>query len=176
MERRLTNMQSLLNQNSIKVAEELLGNFLCRKIRGKVYKFKITETEAYEGFKDKASHAYRGRTKSNEPMWAEAGTIYVYLIYGMHYMLNIVCGVKGHPSAVLIRGVEGVKGPGRVSKKIFIDKSLNNKKLGKDSGLWLEKNYNKEKIIMKKGPRVGIKYAGDYWSKKPYRFILDSDC
>ena len=168
-------MQNLLNQDSIKVAQELLGNFLCRKIRKKIYKFKITETEAYEGLKDKASHAYRGRTKANEPMWAEAGTIYVYLIYGMYYMLNIICGPKEHPSAVLIRGVEGVKGPGRLTKKILIDKNFYNKKLGRKTGLWLENNYTKEKIIIKKAPRVGIDYAGDKWSKKPYRFILVND-
>ena len=88
------------------MAKELLGRFLIREWKdGKKEKLKIIETEAYEGFEDKASHASRGKTARNSPMFAEAGTIYVYFTYGMHYMLNIVCGPKNHPSAVLIRGI-----------------------------------------------------------------------
>ena len=160
----------LLNQSSVKVARELLRYLLCRRIGKKIYKFKITETEAYEGFKDKGSHASHGKTKRNFPMFEEAGTIYVYFTYGMHHMLNIVCGKKGHPSAVLVRGVEGIAGPGRLTKKLKINKKLNNKKLGKKNGLWLEKSRKPGKI--KRTPRIGISYAGPIWSKKLYRFVV----
>jgi DNA-3-methyladenine glycosylase len=164
-----------LNRSSIKVAKDLLGCFLCRKINGKIYKYKITETEAYGGINDLASHARRGRTKSNAPMFAEAGTIYVYFTYGMHYMLNIVTGKKDHPSAVLIRGVEGIIGPGRLTRALHIDKMLNNKMLGRKTGLWIEIPNKKEELRINKTPRIGIDYSGPIWSKKLHRFVIKNN-
>jgi DNA-3-methyladenine glycosylase len=175
--------KEFFNRSSVIVAKDLLGKFLCRKLNGKVEKFKIVETEAYEGFTDKASHASRGKTLRNSPMFEEAGTIYVYFTYGMHYMLNIVCGDKGHPSAVLIRGIEGVVGPGRLTKYLNVDKTLNNQKLGKKVGLWIEslptqishgrnKSVYAEKTKILKTPRIGVDYSGPIWSKKLWRFVL----
>ena len=88
------------------VAKELLGKFLVRKIGNKTIALMITETEAYDGFKDLASHAHRGQTPRNTPMFDKPGTIYVYFTYGMHWMLNLVCGRKEYPAAVLIRGLQ----------------------------------------------------------------------
>ena len=164
------------------VARDLLGKYLVRKIGNNVKKYRIVETEAYEGLLDKASHASRGETPRNKPMFGKPGTIYVYFTYGMHWMLNIVCDKVGHPAAVLIRGVEDCIGPGRLTKKLKINKDLNNKSLGKKSGLWIEedKHTNIRMMRMKrmttnkilKTPRIGVNYAGPIWSKKLYRFVL----
>jgi DNA-3-methyladenine glycosylase len=167
------------------VARDLLGKYLVREVDGQNSKqqtaFKIMETEGYEGLKDKASHVSRGQTPRNSPMWEHPGTIYIYFVYGFHYMLNVTCGKKGHPAAVLIRGVEGCVGPGRLTKKLFIDKSLNGKMLGKKSRLWIEERIEvrgskleirKSKFKIKRTPRIGVAYAGPVWSKKLYRFVL----
>lgn len=155
------------------VARDLLGMNLVRIIGGKVERWKIVETEAYEGSRDKASHASRGKTARNTPMFGEPGTIYVYFTYGMHWMLNIVCGKKEHPAAVLIRGLEGCVGPGRLTKKLKIDKDLNGKILGVKTGLWVEKVGDiSPKMKIGKTSRIGVGYAGPVWSKKLYRFLL----
>jgi DNA-3-methyladenine glycosylase len=164
--------EEFLSKSSILVAKDLIGVFLCRRINNKTYRYKITETEAYGGEKDLASHAKRGRTKSNAPMFEKAGTIYVYFTYGMHYMLNIVTGKKDRPSAVLIRGVEGIIGPGRLTRALHIDKMLNNKKLGRKTGLWLEVPKVKSKFKVVRTPRIGVDYSGPIWSKKLYRFLV----
>lgn len=172
---------NFFNRNSIVVAEELLGKYLVREINGKVERYKIVETEAYEGFLDKASKAHRGQTPGNTPMFAKPGTIYVYFTYGLHWLVNIVCGKEGHPAAVLLRGVLGTIGPARLTKKLQIDKTLNGKKLGKAAGLWIEENSvgkkgeNKDvrgKFRILKTPRIGIDSSGPIWSKKLYRFVL----
>lgn len=158
-------------KNTLWVARNLLGKYLCRRLEsGEIISAMITETEAYKGFNDKASHAHKGRTKRTEVMFAEAGTIYIYLIYGMYHCLNIVCEKKDYPAAVLIRGVEGVNGPGRVCRYFKIDKKLNGQKLGKE--LWVENggdNVTRSKIQVSR--RIGVDYAGE--SKDwPWRFVL----
>ncbi|MDI6731114.1 MAG: DNA-3-methyladenine glycosylase [Candidatus Margulisbacteria bacterium] len=157
----------------LKVARDLLGKYLVRRYRGKVTAYMITEVEAYDGPKDKACHASRGRTERNKVMFGEAGHFYVYFVYGMHWMLNIVTGKPGYPAAVLIRGVEGVNGPARVCKKLHINKKLNGKLAAHKSGLWFEDGGIKipaEKI--KRTPRIGVAYAKE-WAMKPYRFVFD---
>jgi len=164
--------KAFFKRPTLVVAEELLGKYLVRKRGKKETAYKIVETEAYDGFKDKASHAHKGMTGRNEVMFGEAGTIYIYFTYGMHHMLNIVTGAKGYPAAVLIRAVEDVSGPGRLTKKLSIDKRLNKKKAGKVSGLWFEDRGEKiSKNDIKKTPRIGVRYAGE-WENMPYRFIL----
>ena len=170
--RRRVLKSEFFDRSAVLVAKDLLGKYLVRKIGGKIEKYKIIETEAYEGVKDKASHASRGQTERNTPMFGQSGTIYVYFTYGMHWMLNISCGKKGHPAAVLIRGVEDCNGPGRVTKKLKIDRKLNGKLLGKKSGLWIKVIGNSEKLKILKTPRIGINSAGPIWSKKLYRFVL----
>ena len=167
------------NQSTLKVAKNLLGKILVRKINNKVYWYRITETEAYCGQKDLANHASRGKTKRTEPMFGPPGTIYVYLIYGMYYCLNFVTKKEGQPEAVLIRAVEPLfettqnpVGPGRLCRDLKIDKKLNNKLIGEKIGLWLEDDDCKVKISdIGKSPRRGVAYAGEY-AFKPWRFYL----
>jgi len=132
----------------------------------------IVEVEAYDGFKDKASHAHRGKTARNAPMFGEAGRWYVYFTYGMHWMLNIVTGPKDYPAAVLIRGVKGINGPAKLTKFLKIDKRFNNKLATRAAGLWIENHGVKiKKHKIKRMPRVGVDYSG-LWAKKPLRFLL----
>jgi len=165
--------QEFFNRPTTVVAENLLGKYLVRKCRGKIISAMITEVEAYNGQNDKASHASRGMTPRNEIMFGPAGYWYVYFTYGMHWMLNVVTGQEGYPAAILIRGVEGINGPARVTKFFHIDNKLNGRAVNKKSGLWIEDGgvkINKSKI--KKFPRIGIDYAGPIWSKKLFRFSI----
>jgi DNA-3-methyladenine glycosylase len=156
-----------------KIAYDLIGKFLIRKIGRKSKAYMITEVEAYCGPEDKASHAHKGKTKRNEPMFNSAGRWYIYLVYGMHYMLNIVTGPKKYPAAILIRGLKNVGGPGRVTKKLKIDKSLNNKKAIPKNNLWIEDRGVKiNKKDIKKSARIGVDYAGPIWAKKKLRFFI----
>ena len=182
--------QKFFERQAPVVARELLGKFLCvnlpRSLLGKEgikgRGFMIAETEAYDGFKDKASHAHRGKTARNAPMFGEAGRWYVYFTYGMHWMLNIVVGPKNYPAAVLIRSVRSstfdtsLNGPAKLTKFLKIDKRFNNKPVAKKTGLWIESaswrsgiKINKRKI--KRLPRVGVDYSG-LWAKKPLRFTF----
>ncbi|MEK7630152.1 MAG: DNA-3-methyladenine glycosylase [Patescibacteria group bacterium] len=181
--------EKFFEQPTVTVAKDLLGKYLVRKTAptrsrsGQQSSRKISgmivEVEAYDGFKDKASHASRGLTKRNFPMFGPAGYWYVYFTYGMHWMLNIVTGKSGYPAAVLIRGVESgnrrINGPARVTKYLKIDKRFNNKKAGKKTGLWIEDRDLKIKSLklkVKSSPRIGIAHAGPVWSKKLYRFYI----
>lgn len=155
-----------------KVAVQLLGKYLVCKKNGTKIALKITEVEAYEGFADRASHASRGETARNAPMFGLPGRWYVYFTYGMHWMLNIVTGPKGHPAAVLIRGLEGVPGPGRLTKKLGIDKRFNAVPASRRSGLWIEDRGDGDNSKIKKGPRIGVNYAGPYWSRRKWRFWI----
>ncbi|OGD43057.1 3-methyladenine DNA glycosylase [Candidatus Azambacteria bacterium RIFOXYD1_FULL_42_11] len=156
------------------VAKDLLGKYLMRHIRGKIIRFMITEVEAYDGFKDRASHASRGKTKRNAPMFGKAGRWYVYFTYGIHWMLNIVTGPKNYPAAILIRGVEGISGPARITKQLKIDKNFNNKIASRRIGLWIEDSgkIHNSQFIIQRAPRVGVSYAGPIWSKKKLRFFI----
>ena len=163
---------SFFDRPTLIVAEDLIGKFLVRSVSGKTVALMITETEAYDGFDDKASHASRGQTPRNTPMFGKPGTIYVYFTYGMHWMLNIVCGKKMYPAAVLIRGVEGIVGPARLTKALQIDKRLNTLPLSRKNGLWIEDrgvSVSKKDILTT--PRIGVHYAQE-WTHKPWRFVL----
>lgn len=130
----------------------------------------ITDVEAYDGFKDKASHASIGQTERNKVMFGQAGHWYVYFTYGMHWMLNAVTGPVGYPAAVLIRGTEGIYGPARITKFLKVDKKLNGFLAGKKSSLWIEDRGTKVAVSsVEKCRRVGVDYAGQ-WANKPYRF------
>ncbi len=183
--------RAFFNRPTLRVARELLGKFLVRRYRGKIIAAMIIEVEAYDGFRDKASHASRGKTLRNAPMFGEAGRWYVYFTYGMHWMLNVVTREKGHPAAILIRGVSvipassgggsasggkagiqnglAISGPARLTKYFHIDKRLNNAVAGRASGLWIEDRGVRVSKI-RKGPRIGVDYAGPLWAGKRYRF------
>ncbi len=134
----------------------------------------ITEVEAYNGEGDRACHARAGRTPRTQPLYAAGGIWYVYLCYGIHEMLNLVVGPEGWPSALLIRAVEGASGPGRVTKALGIDRTLNaTSALDPAGGLWLEdRGVVVSRSRVQAGPRVGVDYAGPVWSQKPWRFMF----
>jgi DNA-3-methyladenine glycosylase len=162
-----------LNRPVLTVAEELLGNHICREIEGSVERHIITEVEAYDGHEDKASHANKGKTQRNAIMFRPAGNWYIYLCYGMHWLLNIVTGPEDYPAAILFRGIKDTSGPGRLTKRLQIDKSQNEKPATPQTGLWLESAAVKpQSIHIERTPRIGISYAGEYWANVPYRFIL----
>jgi len=185
------------NKNTLQVAQDLLGCFLVRRIphpqplshssrRGRgerILRCKIVEVEAYNGPKDLASHASRGRTERNSVMFGQPGIIYVYFTYGMHYMLNIVTEEKDYPAAILIRAVEpvshsahrtshNINGPARLTKALKIDKSFNGLPIyTKKYGLWIESRNKNEKPRIVKAKRIGVDYAGKYKNKK-WRFYI----
>lgn len=133
----------------------------------------ITEVEAYNGECDLACHARAGRTARTRVLYENAGVWYVYLCYGIHEMLNLVVGPKDWPAAVLIRGVEGISGPGRVTKQLAINRSLNGLKAEPASGLWIEdRGVTVPDTSVSATPRIGVDYAGPEWSQKPWRFLI----
>lgn len=158
------------------VARTLLGKFLVRKRGGRERAYLIVETEAYFGWQDKGSHARRGKTERNAPMFARGGIIYVYFTYGLHWMLNLVCDREHFPAAVLLRGVEAqdgrINGPAKLTKTLGIDKRLNGLKLGKTAGLWVEdRGVRVRAKDVARTPRIGIPNRG-VWTGKPWRFVL----
>ena len=173
----------------VAIGRDLLGKLLCTRINGGLAKAIITETEAYAGIDDRASHAYGGRrTARTEPMFAEGGTAYVYLCYGIHHLFNVVTNVAGKPHAVLIRAATPfdnlalmrsrrgkrvpektlMAGPGSVSKALGITTRLTGTSLRGDR-VWIE-DAGLEVTEIVTGPRVGVDYAGED-AARPYRFI-----
>ncbi|MDZ7611236.1 MAG: DNA-3-methyladenine glycosylase [Candidatus Moranbacteria bacterium] len=167
-------LSSILNQEFFsgytpKVAKNLLGCFLMREVDGKIYKGLITETECYRGRHDLACHAAKGKTERTKVMFGEPGRAYVYLVYGVHWMLNAVTEAEGYPAAVLIRGAElrdaqneivkKLDGPGKLTRGLKIGRSFNEWDLTAGEKLWIEGggDFKKRKIIKK--PRVGVDYA-----------------
>lgn len=164
-------VKTFFDRSTLVVARELLGKSLCRRLdSGEIVRRRITETEAYDGFEDKASHAHRGVTPRNVVMFGPPGYAYVYLCYGIHWLLNLTTREKGYPAAVLIRGVEKAKGPGRTTKCFQIDGRSNNRLLNRVNGLWAEDDDFKPEVVLT-APRVGVDYAGTKWSRMPWRFI-----
>ena len=165
--------KKFFERDTFVVARDMLGKFLVRKNGRREVAYMITEVEGYDGHKDKASHAHRGQTPRNKVMFGKAGVWYVYFVYGMYDMLSVVTGPHGYPAAVLIRGLEGIYGPGRLTKKLGITRRLNGKHTTQASGLWIEdRGVQVRPKDVKKSPRIGVNYAGSVWSKKPYRLIL----
>lgn len=159
-------------RNTLEVAQELLGCFLVRKYRRKIIRAMITETEAYHGEDDLASHASRGRTPRTKLMYGEPGHAYVYMIYGMYFCLNVVTEKKDFPAAVLIRSakIENIdykktNGPGKLCKFLKIDKRLNGWDMTRGGKLWIERckpsGYagSGETRKIEKSKRIGIDYA-----------------
>lgn len=165
--------KKFFERKTLVVAKDLLGKYLVRKIGRKAVRERITEVEAYVGPHDLACHSSKGRTKRTKVMFCEAGTLYVYFIYGMYFMLNIVTEEKDQPTAILIRGTESFKGPGVLARELKITKELNGKLAGKKSGLWFEDPGEKAAKKIKSSARIGVNFAGPVWSKKKYRFTLE---
>lgn len=153
----------------LEVAPDLLGKYLVRKYEdGREERFRITEVEAYRGSEDKACHASKGRTKRTEVMFQSGGKVYMYFIYGMYWMLNIVTGKENEPQAVLIRGLENISGPGRVCKQLHLNGDFYGEELSSER-IWIEDSEEKPEYLST--PRIGINYAEE-WKDKHWRFLI----
>ncbi|MDD5704474.1 MAG: DNA-3-methyladenine glycosylase [Kiritimatiellae bacterium] len=167
---------SFFARDTVTVARELLGRTLCRRLAPRrVVRLRIVETEAYDGFDDRASHAHAGETARTAVMYGPPGYWCVYLCYGMHWLLNIVTRERGYPAAVLIRGCEGVHGPGRLTRALQIDRNLNRTRASPAGGLWIEAGTPPRANEIDIGPRIGVAYAGPYWASRPWRFRTGHD-
>jgi DNA-3-methyladenine glycosylase len=173
--------RNFYNRNTLKVARELLGMHLVRKVTGRRRRGRIVETEAYMGPQDLAAHSARGRTERNEVMFGPPGHAYVYFIYGVWHCLNVVTEAQGIPHAVLIRALEpigGIKdktwGPGLLCRALNIDRRMNGENLCGEK-IWIERPPAKavRKIRVRRAPRIGVDYAGA-WAKRSWRFF-DAD-
>lgn len=159
-------------RDTLLVAQETIGQYLCRqRSDGQLLRSRISEVEAYNGQEDKACHAHVCRTKRSAVMFEPGGCYYVYLCYGVHWLLNIVTGDVDYPAAILIRGLLDITGPGRLTKAWQIDGSLNNQLAHPKNGLWLEHCDDPHPYEIIRTPRIGIDYAGEYWKNVPYRFV-----
>lgn len=182
--------RNFFNRNSVKVAKELLGKILVRRINGKKISGMIVETEAYRGSKDKGSHAYRKVTSRNKIMFGPPGYAYVYFCYGNHYLLNIVTESKGKPGAVLIRALEPLEniremikrrkvadtykltnGPGKLTKAFAIGKNENGVDVVKNSTLFLVDSNKRRDFKIISTSRVGIKQG----LEKKWRFYISGN-
>lgn len=179
-------IEEIWHETAKKAAPALLGRWLCRRVGdGVVRRWMITEAEAYCGWEDRASHAARGPTARNRVMFGPPGFWYVYLCYGVHWMLNLVTGPEGYPAAVLLRGVAEVlpdgglrlvAGPGRLTRALGITKALDGKKCAAGSGLWIEgAGEAPAGWRRRRGPRVGVDYAGARWAGMRYRWWLEKN-
>jgi len=174
------------------IARELIGKIIVTKFNGQITSGRIVETEAYIGFTDRASHSYGGkRTARNEYMYAEAGTAYVYICYGMHHLFNVVTNKKNIPDAVLIRAVDPLcgidimlkrsgkaepgssitKGPGNAAKALGISKNHSGVNLLSNEIYITDDGHVFEDALLGVSSRIGIGNTGDA-VLKPYRFYV----
>lgn len=151
-----------------KLAVNLLGKTLALNVDGSEQRYLIAETECYMGVEDTGCHASRGKTPKTSALWQRGGKLYVHLIYGLHYMLNIVAGLEDEPMGVLIRGVKGIVGPGRVTKTLNIGKDFNREDLLTSERIWIEETNITPKYDC--FPRVGISYADKIDRERLWRF------
>jgi len=165
-------------QDAVLLAKSLLGKIICVHQKGVIRRCRIIETEAYGGITDKAAHSYNNRkTARTEVMYRDGGYIYVYLIYGIYYLFNIVANIEGVPEAVLIRGAESLDnekprldGPGKLTKSMGIDKNHNGLDLVKSRNIYLiDDGYICKEIISAK--RINIDYAGED-KERLWRFFI----
>ena len=172
--RRVIKPTEFQGKNTVAMARWLLGKVLVRTTPSGRVIATITEVEAYVGEKDLACHASKGRTKRTEVMYQPGGRWYVYLCYGVHEMLNLVTGPADYPAAVLIRGLDAVRGPGRVTKRLGIGRNLNGEVATSAAGLHLEDHgLMPPHGSIKSGPRIGVDYAGPVWAAKSWRFWIE---
>ena len=165
--KRLT--QDFYEKSAIELAPEFLGKLLCRNIGGEIFKYRITETECYCGEDDTACHAHKGKTLRTKIMYEKGGAAYVYLCYGIHFMFNIVTGEKGSPEAVLVRAAGGYNGPGKLTKALKINISLNAENLITSEKLWIEDDG--AILDYYTSPRIGIDYAADKDKNIHWRYV-----
>jgi DNA-3-methyladenine glycosylase len=157
------------------LARAMLGTVIVRVRGGERYRARIVETEAYVGTHDLACHASKGRTGRTEVMFGRAGVAYVYLIYGMHQMFNVVCGAVGDAQAVLVRAAEpldgweaNLSGPGRFARGMGITRDENGLDLTTSTELYLTAARRPVQSLGQ-SRRVGVDYAGA-WRDELLRF------
>lgn len=162
---------SFFYRDCLEVAPELVGKLIVHRLPdGEIRTLRITETEVYRGEEDTACHAHKGRTKRTEILYGESGIIYVYLCYGIHWLLNVITGEIEQPQGVLIRACEGYEGPGKLTKHLLIDGSFNRRSAINDDELWFEDDGAETQYIIDK--RVGINYASEPDRDRLWRFKL----
>jgi len=163
--------RAFYQRDVLEVAPQLLGQHLVRVgPEGTRATYLITETEAYRGEEDLACHASKGRTPRTEVMFGEGGHLYMYLIYGMYWMMNVVTGAPETPQAVLFRGLREADGPGKLSRLVGVDRGFYGEDLVSSDRIWIEETNTRPEYSA--GPRVGINYAADPWKSKPWRFLM----
>jgi DNA-3-methyladenine glycosylase len=161
---------SFYTRDVLEVAPGLVGKILVFRTSTEIKRYIINDVEAYRGEEDLACHASRGRTSRTRIMYEEGGKLYVYLIYGMYWMLNVVAGGIDIPQAVLLRGVGEYNGPGKITRALGIDKSYNGEDLTVSERIWIEDSGNNPGLMT--GPRIGIDYAGEFWKRQPWRYYV----
>ena len=183
--------RSFYTQPTLKVAKQMLGQYLIHQTKKGKLVGKIVETEAYIGTEDKASHAYKGKkTERNKAEWLIGGHIYIYLVYGMYWQLNISTGKEGRPECVLIRALEPLypksytpaspvgglnpniaNGPGKLCRWMGFNKSHYGIDVVTSKNVWLisGEGLKSNQIIASK--RINIDYAQE-WADKPWRFYI----
>ncbi len=159
------------DRDVLEVAPELIGKILVSEINGEQVRIRISETEAYRGEEDTACHAHKGRTKRTEVLYGTGGVIYVYLCYGMHWLMNIVTGNEDEPQAVLLRAGVGFNGPAKLTKALGVTGEQNRQHIIGNAEIWIEDD-GKE-YSYHTDTRVGIGYATEEYREKQWRFILD---
>lgn len=179
MHRRLP--RSFFTRPTLKASQALLGKYLVRKLGSQVRAGKIVETEAYAGPQDRASHTFGGKvTPRNRVEYLEGGLVYIYLVYGMYWQLNLTTGRAGSPECVLIRALEPERGPatlasgpGKLCRWLQLSKAFYGEDLATSARLWVEDRgvrIRKQDVVA--AARIGIDYAGPFWSRRHWRFYL----
>ena len=172
MRMRLT--RDFYHRDCLEVAPDLVGKVLVRTLEdGSQLRLRISETEAYRGVEDTACHAHKGRTKRTEILYREPGRIYVYLCYGVHWLLNIVTGEKDAPQAVLIRACVDAEGPGKLTKRLQVDKTFNDTSILTQKRLWIEDDG--KRYVIEPDTRVGIGYASEEDQARLWRYKLRAE-
>ena len=157
------------HRHALQVAPELVGKLLVHEGRT----LRISETEAYCGTADTACHAHKGRTKRTEVLYMDAGTVYIYLCYGVHWLMNVITGDIDDPQGVLIRACVDAPGPGRLTKKLGITGERNREDAVTSDTIWFADDGFRCQVAT--GKRVGIGYASQEDQDRPWRFILQED-
>ena len=166
--------ESFYRLDALDAAPALVGAILCRRTaEGTVLRGRITETEIYRGEEDGACHARSGRTKRTEMLYREGGFAYVYLVYGLHWLFNVITGPADHPQGVLIRAMDApLDGPAKWTRAFEVTGAHNGLYLPSSEEIWLEAG---ESVRVRAAARVGIGYAPEPWKSMPWRFILDEE-
>ncbi len=166
--------EGYFSDDALEIAPKILGAYLVRRFDdGTIFKSKITEVEVYRGEEDLACHASKGKTKRTKNMFDEGGRVYVYLIYGIYWLINITTGKPDKPQAILIRGTEKVSGPGRIGRELKIDASFYGENIYKSDRIWIEYGETPLPNDITTTPRIGVDYAGEYWANIKWRWILN---